>query len=159
MKKNINYIGISKNLPKNIKYFKEDIFTTMIPIKSHNIDEIISISLDHKIVSTKIINTDIRVSNEGQRLTGKKFLIELNIIFRIKYTSSNIKKYIYVLNYKTPKVIYIVLPTEVNNESINTIIRKNKFKIDFFVEDIYAQIRENNIYIKCLNLTNFNLSS
>lgn len=158
MKKNINYIGISKNLPKNIKYFKEDIFTTMIPIKSHNIDEIISISLDHKIISTKIINTDVRVSNEGQRLTGKKFLIELNIIFRIKYTSSNIKKYIYVLNYKTPKVIYIVLPTEVNNESINTIIRKNKFKIDFFVEDIYAQIRENNIYIKCLNLTNFNVS-
>ena len=153
----IDYIGISTNLPTDIKFFKEELFSTSRFIKDNQpkIKKIISISIDSKIISTKIINTSKKVSNDGQKLSGKKLLVELNINYKIKYLSTNKEKCLYILKHNITKIIYIVIPSEVDNKTIEEIIRKKRMGIKTYIEDLYADIRDNEeIYIRNLILVN-----
>lgn len=155
----IDYIGIDENLPNNIKYFREELVTTIFKKSKDNKDihNIVSVSLDCNINSIKIINTQKRVSNEGQRLTGKKLLVEANLNYRIKYITNSKQQYIYILKPKINKVFYIVAPSEVDGIKIEDLLRQRKINIVPYIEDIYAQVRdENSIYIRTLLLLDLN---
>lgn len=156
----IEYIGICENLPTDIKYFKEELFDTIITKENRDrlIKSIISVEIDCKVISTKLVNTDIRTSNEGQKLSGKKMLVEILISYRIKYLADGFQNYLYILKSKRTKVVYVVLPRKIKDIDIEYIVRRNKIHIDTLTEDIYAEVRgENQIYIRGLILINVNL--
>lgn len=158
----ISYVGISKDLPTNIKYFKEELFTNILNIENlkYPIDSIVSSSVDCKINSMKLINTNIRTSNEGQKLSGKKLLVDISIFYRIKYISDSKNKYLYVLKGSFNKVIYIVLPTSINEQDIEGLVRRNKVKLTTYLEDLYVEKRfDNSIYIRVLVLLTTNFSN
>lgn len=162
MSKSIDYIGIDNNLPTNIKYFKEEIFGITVQKSKSNVDihKIISVSIDCKINSIKLVNTQVRTSNEGQKLTGKKLLVELNFIYRIKYISTSKEKYLYILKENATKVIYVVLPQYIDDTRIEDIIRKKKVKIDTYIEDLYAECRSyEQVYLRTLVLVNASIKT
>ncbi len=153
----IDYIGIDKDLPKGIKYFKEELFSNVISNSnlSKPIENIISASVDCNINSVKLINTQVRTSNEGQKLTGKKLLVEINILYRIKYLSDSKEKYLYILKERSTKVMYIVLPKTIDDCKIEDLVRRGKIKVECYVEDLYVDKRkDNSVYIRNLLLLN-----
>lgn len=158
----IDYIGIEERLPTNIKYFKEELVTTVFKKNSENKDihNIISASVDCNINSLKIIDTAVRVSNEGQRLSGKKLLVEVMLNYRIKYLSNSEKQYIYILKPVINKVFYIVTPKELNGHKIEDLLRQKKISVSPYVEDLYVETRDlNSIYIRTLLLLNLNFKN
>ena len=151
----VEYIGVSQNLPNEISFFKEELVTTTFKLKEELKDvlKIISVSVDVEIKSMKLINTDVRTSNEGQRLSGKKLLVETNFKFRIKYLSDSKEKYLYLLKSSMSKVIYVVLPREYENYKIEDIARKKAIGVKIYIEDIFSKPRSNReIYIRNLVL-------
>lgn len=153
----IDYVGISSYLPVDIKYFKEELFDTLIFKKKDgkDINRIISVSVICKSNSIKLVNTKASTSNEGQTLTGKKILIELSVDYRVKYTSNSMEKYIYILKNSSTKIMHIVVPSHLNDTQIEELIRRKKILIEPIVEDIYACNRDNDsIYIRTLLLLN-----
>lgn len=157
----IDYIGVNENLPTNIKYFKEELFYTSLNKKkeSQNIHKIISVASEVKVNSLKLINTQTRVSNEGQKLSGKKLLVELNIFYRIKYITNSKEKYLYVLKSNSTKVMYIAVPKEINNCKIEELLRKRKLTVEPYIEDLYANVRSfEEVYIRSLLLLNININ-
>ncbi|MGL4912108.1 MAG: hypothetical protein ACRC3Y_06680 [Romboutsia sp.] len=158
----INYGGISTNLPVNIKYFKEELFDNIFSKKgkSQPIDEIVSATVDSKIHSVKLLNTPVRTSNEGKKLTGKKLLVELTLSYNIKYTTNSLEKYLYILKNDVTKIIYIVVPKEIDDNDIDDFLRKKKIQIQSYINDLYVEKRnEDNVYVRTLMLLNANVKS
>jgi hypothetical protein len=153
----ISYLGISGSLPTNIEYFKEELFNNIINIPKDRkpIYKITSASVDCKVNSMKLLNTNVQTSNEGQKLSGKKLLVELNLSYRIKYISDSKEKYLYMLKSNVPKVMYIVLPKTINDIPIEEFFRKKKIVLEPYIEDIYSESRgANKVYIRTLLLLN-----
>lgn len=151
----VEYIGLSENLPNEISFFKEELVNTTVKLKEelNDILKIISVSVDYEIRSMKLVNTAVRTSNEGQRLSGKKLLVEINFKFRIKYLSNSKEKYLYLIKSGLNKVIYVVLPREYENYKIEEIARKKAIGVKVHIEDIFSKIRnEREIYIRNLVL-------
>lgn len=158
----INYVGVNEDLPINIKYFKEELIDNIFFKKedAKPIEKIVSSSIDLKVKSIKLLNTPIRTSNEGKKLSGKKLLVELNISYNIKYTSNSLEKYLYVLKNNITKIMYIVVPKEIEEVSIEDFVRRKKIQVQSFVEDLYVEKRnENSVYIRTLLLLNANIKS
>ncbi|MGL6105710.1 hypothetical protein [Romboutsia sp.] len=158
----IDYIGIDENLPTNIKYFKEDLLDTVFSKKDETkeIHTIISTSVDCNVNSIKLVNTSSRTSNEGQKLSGKKLLVEVKLSYRIKYTTNTKETSLYILKTSHTKVIYIVVPREINGFKIEDLVRKNKVSVETFIEDLYVSSRgPNSIYIRTLLLVNARLKN
>lgn len=156
----INYIGVNEDLPINIEYFKEELIDHLFFKKDgvKPIDKIISASVDLKVNSIKLLNTPLRTSNEGKKLSGKKLLVELDICYNIKYTSNSLEKYLYVLKNSLTKIMYIVIPKEIDETNIEDLIRRKKIQIQSFIEDLYVEKRsENSVYIRTLLLLNANI--
>lgn len=155
----INYIGVNKNLPTNIKYFKEELFDIVCENdkNSKEISSIISTSINCRINSIKVVNTSKRTSNEGQRLSGKKLLVELTFSYQIKYTTNTQEKYIYLLKGNFMKIMYVVVPNLVEDIPVEDLIRRKKIDIQPVVEDLYSRpVDKNKIYIRILFLLNIN---
>lgn len=162
MNEYINYIGISEQLPTDIKYFKEELFSNVVLKKENSkpIGDIVSVSVDTKINSTKLLNTSERTSNEGKKLTGKKLLIEVSLSYNIKYTSNTMEKYLYILKHNITKIVYIVVPKEIDETLIEDFVRRKKVQLQYFVEDLYVQKRtDDSIYLRTLLLLNANIKS
>ena len=129
----IDYIGVSTNLPKDIKYFKEELTSTncIIGENSLDINRIISVSVDTKVISMKLINTVVRTSKQSQKLKGRKLLVELDIYYKIKYLSDERERYLYIIKENITKAIYIVLPSIIEDEKIEELVRKKDWEYRF----------------------------
>lgn len=148
----IDYIGIDENFPTDLKYFTENLITHTINSKDHlkDVNKIISVALDSRIDSIKIINTPIRISNEGQKLSGKKVLAEIQFSIKIKYITNSKEQYIFFFKQDILKVFYIVVPSEINGVKVEELVRKRKLSLKIYIEDIYADVRDNDIYLRML---------
>lgn len=156
----VDYVGVSPDLPIDIKYFKEELFDSTIHTNPNGkeINKIISVSVNCNTNSIKLVNTKSSTSNEGQTLTGKKLLIELTLNYRIKYTTNTLEKYIYVLKSSMTKIMYIVVPPKINEVKIDELIRRKRVSIEPYIEDIYACCRDDHTaYVRTLLLLNANI--
>ncbi|MEG0857420.1 MAG: hypothetical protein RSG52_13175 [Terrisporobacter sp.] len=160
MNDHIKYIGINEDLPTDIKYFKEEIVDGILFKKeiAKPIEEVVSLSVNSKISSIKLINTSIRTSNEGKKLSGKKLLVEVKLSYTVRYTSNTIEKYLYLLKNDITKIMYIVVPKEIDDCKIEDFVRKKKIQVQPFVEDLYIENRcSSSVYIRTLLLLNANI--
>lgn len=158
----IDYVGVCSDLPTDIKYFKEELIDIVVHKNDDgkDIHNIISVSVDCDINSMKIVNTKSSTSNEGQRLSGKKLLIDVSLNYRIKYTANTKEKYIYILKGSTTKIMYIVVPKGKGDVKIDDLIRRKKITVEPIVEDIYVCSRGiDQVYLRTLLLLNANVKS
>ncbi|MGL4877021.1 hypothetical protein [Paraclostridium dentum] len=146
--KNIQYLGIAKTFPTNSKYFAETYFSDIlkIPDCSKDMNQILSSKVSAHVLNTKLIQTPVKVSNEGQNLQGYKLLVEFEIIQNITYLEYALNCNCYVDNpvrYVTLKDIlksvFIVLPCKLCGEDVEGLIRKNKFKVTPYIENVSIQ--------------------
>lgn len=144
--------GVSPNIPEHVEYFKEICLVEdlVIPFKKPDIESVISVMVDAKVIDYKIIDTPVALSYEGQNLSGNKLIVEIGLHQNIKYVSDSENQSIHAfINADTMKNVFIVVPTEINGETILDIIRKKRFSITPYIEDVYSIKKD------CRSVTNY----
>lgn len=115
-----------------------------LPCNSPEIHRIIRSIINPKINEISIINTPIGISNEGQKLTGKKALVIGYLCIKIEYETYDTQEPIYLVNFDIPFCEYIVI-----NPMFDGCICMNA-SIDIN-ESMLKKIDENSILL-CINM-------
>lgn len=137
-------IGISK-LPEDLGC--PAIFTEVaipeivkIPNVKPDMEQLLSVMVDAKIVSLRIIDTPVGTSHEGQKLTGKKLSIELLLKQKVKYIADEPTQSVHAAHFEhTVSSIWVVVPKEINCKSIETLLMQGKLIVTPYIEDIYGE--------------------
>ncbi|SHJ45647.1 hypothetical protein SAMN02745163_02022 [Clostridium cavendishii DSM 21758] len=157
----IEIIGIADEFPKSPKYFSEFSipYDILIPCEKPNISSILSVIIKSEISSLNVIDTPIRISNDGTKLSGNKLMVELKIIEQIKYVSEELTNCVYILPNNIIKTLQIVVPSTIHGEKLIDLFRKNKIIVKTYFEDAYFEIIDDrNIYSNLsimVNVENF----
>lgn len=144
-------IGIADSFPNNPLYFTQITIpeTLVIPDVKPDIEELLSVMVDTKVLSVKVVDTPIATSNEGQVLTGNKLIIELLLKEKIKYIADEPTQSVHAAHFENViKSVYVVVPTQVNDIPIKTLLAKNKVVVTPYIEDIYATMRDKRTIFK-----------
>lgn len=133
--------GIARNLPSDIKYFSDSIINSRILISNRKppVDLILSIVANSRIGYTEIIDTPIKVSREGRILTGKKLIVEILINTQIKYKSNAVGLNICLEECNIIKTVSIVVPELIDGQSVNELIRRKRYGVTCYIEDILGE--------------------
>lgn len=151
----VNGIGVSDNMPETVSYFQEVniIENLVIPDEKPAMQKLSSVIVSPKVVATKIINTPVALSYEGQNLSGYKLIVELSLQEKVKYVADMPNQTIHAVHYDSiMKSVFVVVPEFYKGQRVCDLIRKGKFSVTPYVEDIYAVMKDcRNIY-KCITL-------
>lgn len=139
-KRDVKGIGVAKCFPKNPKYFTEENFSQVftLPCQKPDIESILSVNADVNIISIRLVDTPKGLSNEGQNLSGCKAVIEIKILYKIKYVANLITQPVHAAHFENViRSIFIIVPCEVNGECIKDLFKRNKVVVTPYIEDIY----------------------
>lgn len=130
----IEVSGISKEYPSNSKSFKQFQVQGILNLteKKPDIECILRVSAKVKINKKRVINSPKGVSSEGQKLTGKKLVVEGELIQVIEYVACDAAQSVHSAHFNFPFSTYIVLDKTFEKES--------KIKIISYIEDIFLKL-------------------
>jgi hypothetical protein len=128
-------------LPRTAKYFKEELISHIEVLNRGNPD--IESLVDY-IATAEIINYTLKedykaMSIEGQRMSGKKLIIEVLFKNRLSYDSTEIKYGINIVFSSFIKSIFIVVPEKIGNDYVCDLIRAQKFMITPYIEEVHSR--------------------
>ncbi|WP_416176463.1 DUF3794 domain-containing protein [Clostridium sp.] len=105
-----------------------------IPCEKPDVEQIETVFVKVKIVSKRVVETPVAdVENaEGTKLTGKKLIIEGNLIQKIVYTADLPDQPVHSAHFKVPFSAFIVLD---NTDSV-----EDKFCVEACVEDVFVKV-------------------
>lgn len=153
--KAITGIGISNNLPEKVQYFTEISVTETlsIPLEKPDMENLLSVLVDAEVSSVKLIETPIGKSYEGQNLSGQKLIVEVTLKEKIKYVAATCYQSVHAATYDdVMKSVFVVVPQEVNGQNICDLIRKRRYSVTPYIEDIYATMLDSRSLYKCVTL-------
>ncbi|MGL5084708.1 MAG: hypothetical protein ACRC68_03175 [Clostridium sp.] len=128
---------------EEMKYFKEDIVEEILclPTQKPDMERVLDILVSADVLSYKLIETETAVSNEGQNLSGIKLVVKLKIKEKVTYVANRCTQPVHAAHYEHIKNVFIILPKEIDGENTCKLIKKNKIKVNCFVEAIeYVQV-------------------
>lgn len=129
----IEYAGLADLLPMHPTNFKQ--FTVQenleLPCAKPDIEQIIRVMADVKIISTRVIKTPVATSVEGQILTGFKLIVEGELIQKIEYVADEPTQSVHAAHFSVPFSTFIVLPAHFTQGAMVNVIP--------YIEDIFVQ--------------------
>lgn len=134
----IEYIGLSKYLPKDLNVFKKVSSTNTIKLPENRLDikYLTKVSANISILETKLITTATGKSFDGLVLSGKKILCYGFINYKFHYISIKETQNIQLYTIKIPFVESVITPSNIKEEySITTSV---------FVDDIMCTLMSEN---------------
>jgi Tol biopolymer transport system component len=129
----VEIVGLSAEYPVNSTTFKQFQVQHILEVPPEKLDikKIIRVTVSGEVLSTRIIETPQAVSNEGQRLTGYKMMVEGKLIQKIEYIADNIEESFHELKFIKPFSNYIMLEENTcYEESLN---------VEVHIEDVYVR--------------------
>ena len=148
-------IGISNNIPNPGPFFKEICIpeTVKIPEAKPDMEQLISVMVDTKVVSVRVINTPTGTSKEGQHLHGRKLSIELELQQKVKYVADEPTQSVHAAHFnKLVNSIFVVVPETFNGEPVEKLIAQGKYRITTYVEDIFGEQLDKRTIFKNITL-------
>ncbi|MCY6958955.1 hypothetical protein [Clostridium brassicae] len=149
MRNLVEYIGIADTLPTSPKYFKELTVqeNLVIPMQKPDIEQLLGVMVEAEVISTRVVETEKGISDEGQKLSGCKLIIELKLHEKVKYVADEPTQSVHVAEYESQyKSVFIVVPCEIDGTDVCELVRRNKMSVNVYIEDIYAEM------IDCRNI-------
>lgn len=137
--------GVADRLPAAVTYFKETCLMEdlTIPCQKPNIEDLLDINVSCDIADYKLIETTHAVSYEGQYLSGYKLIVSVRFRIQVKYVAQSCAQTIHAAHFDdVMKNVFIIVPETYNGARVCDLIRKNKFAINCYVEDIYATMKD-----------------
>lgn len=154
-------VGITPygDLPKTPVYFAEIAIpeTVVIPCAKPDIEDLVSIAVDAQVISSRLIETAVGTSNEGQILKGYKLIVELKLRQKIKYVADEPTQSIHAAHFeKVVSSIFVVLPPSVTingkTYTIQELFKQNRLAVTPYVEDIYGALRDKRTIFKNITI-------
>lgn len=130
----IEYTYQNQCLPLESYSFKQinvDTVESILDCKP-DIEQLLKVTADIKILYTKTIKTPRGLSLEGNVLTGQKILVEGVIDQKVQYVACEEVQSIHLVSFQIPFFTYIVLPADFNCCSGGLVVNG-------FIEDITAK--------------------
>lgn len=150
-------IGITpyKDLPENPVYFTEIAIpeTVVIPDAKPDMENLVSVAVDAEILSTRLVETAVGTSNEGQILTGYKLIVEVKLRQKIKYIADEPTQSVHAAHFeKVVSSIFVVVPTDVTIDgvtyTIQELFEQGRLVVTPYIEDIYGVQRDKRTIFK-----------
>lgn len=143
----IEVIGVSKIFPSSSKNFKQFQIqdTFILPVENAGIKCILRVSHKININERYLIETSLATSVEHQNLTGKKVMVEGELIQKIEYVANDTTESVKAAHSIVPFSTFVVLEKDFD---INSDIA-----VTPYIEDIFAkQINEGTVLMNTLVL-------
>lgn len=149
VRENVEGIGVYEDI-ENIPVADGDTFieiavpeTVVIPSAKPDMEELLSVMVDAKVVSVRVIDTPAPTttpSAEGQILTGKKLSVELELQQKVKYIADESTQSVHAAHFnKLVNSILLIAPAAVNSIPIETLLMQGKVVVTPYIEDIYGE--------------------
>lgn len=119
----VNIMGLTDIIPETVDIYKEFSVNDSIclPSQKPDIERLISSAFDVKVVSLRVIDTpagilgrggirEVAVSAEGERLTGKKLVVELLFKQKIQYVALEPQQSVHGIHNEFLVSEFIVIP-------------------------------------------------
>lgn len=159
----VDGIGITdfKDLPTAPLYFTELAIpeTVTIPPQKPDIEQLISVMVDAKVISIKIVTTPVSTSEEGQILTGKKLILEIKLKQKITYVADEPTQSVHAAHFeKVVSSVFVIVPPVIppppatNGVAIETLLKQKKLVVTPYIEDIYGALRDKRTIFKNITL-------
>lgn len=152
---NSNGTSLYNTMPETVKYFQEVniIENIEIPCNKPDIETISSLLVSPKVSSARLINTPIALSYEGQNLSGYKLIVDLKIDEKLKYVAALCHQPIHGVHYSDiNKSVFVVVPEEIDGQRVCDLIRKGKYAVTPYVNDVYITKRDCRTVYSCVSL-------
>jgi len=147
--------GVSINLPENPIYFKQMnvVEIVKIPEQKPDIEQVVSVTVNAKVLSVRAIDTVCSKSYEGQLLSGKKLVLELQLEEKITYVADYETQPVHAVHYEEVlRSVFVIVPKEIDGVPIERLIKSNKLKVIPYIEDIYAEQKDKRTIFKNITL-------
>lgn len=137
-----------------VEYFSQfDVEETIeVPKFNPDIEQIISTIIDPEIVSIKFIKTFEGISFEGQRLTGKKAVIELKFRQKVLYAAEESDQSIHGMENEFYTSAFIVVPKFIEGTDPSVLLKKGLIKANVIVEDVFVRQIDKRMLFKNLSI-------
>lgn len=148
-------VGVADSLPANPVYFTELSIpeTLTIPIEKPDMEQLLSVMVSPEIISVRVVETPMALSNEGQNLSGCKLVIELKLKEKVKYVADEPTQTVHAAHYENVlKSVFVIVPPTIDGVLIRDLLRQRKVSITPYIEDIYAEMRDCRTIFKNLTI-------
>lgn len=141
-------------LPKETTYFKEEIICEIlsIPAQKPDMERLLDVMVWPEVVSINLVDTQKGLSHEGQRLSGIKLVVEINLKEKVTYVANEPTQSAHAAHYETLKSMFVVLPEYVGEKKICELVRADRLAITPYVEDVCARMLDSRTIHKCVML-------
>lgn len=151
---NCNKLGSCSQgiLPETANYFKEELVSEIltIPTQKPDIERVLDILVWPEIENIKLIETPVGVSNEGQRLSGAKLVVEVRLKQKVTYVANEPTQSVHAAHYETLKSMFVILPTEVGENNICDLVRTNRINVTPYIEAVHFRQLDCRTIHKCV---------
>ncbi len=139
-------------LPKEAKYFKEEIICEVlsIPPQKPDMERLLDVMVDAEVVNVNLIETAKGRSQEGQYLSGYKLVVEVNIKEKVMYVALEPSQSAHAAHYETLKSMFVILPEEIDGKKICDLVRANRLTVTPYVEDVCARMLDKRTIHNCV---------
>ena len=147
--------GTDQQLPEHPQYFTQFSIpeTLTIPEQKPDMEQLVSVTVKPEIVAFHLIDTPCIKSYEGQLLSGKKLIIELNLKEIITYVADKPNQSTHAAHYdKTLKSVFVIVPKEVNGIPVENLLKQKKLVVTPYIEDIFAMQRDERTVFKNITI-------
>lgn len=131
--------------PETVSYFQEiEMMEVLkIPEVKPDIELITEMAVKPEVISVRLVKTKDALSYSGQNLTGYKVIVELGISKRVKYVADVPSQSVHSAHYDgCMKSAFIVVPKEVCNTCIESLIEHGDYDITPYLLFSNAQMRD-----------------
>ncbi|MCY6483172.1 hypothetical protein OW763_02230 [Clostridium aestuarii] len=143
-----------KECENPIEFFSEFITCETIRLTNNlpDIEQILSIIVDPQIIHFKIINTMEGQSCEGQKLTGKKVVMELLIKQKILYVSNLPEQSLHIVENDFYQSAYLVIPCKIEGMDVEILHEHKRLDPSITIENISTRKLNNRCIFKSITL-------
>lgn len=129
----IEFAGLADQFPVNPINFKQFSVqeSLIIPDVKPDVEQIVSVFAEVCITNTRVIQTPVATSFEGQILTGFKLIVEGALEQKVEYVADEPTQSVHAAHFRVPFSTFIVLPIDY---VIGTPITVTGYIEDIFVE-------------------------
>jgi hypothetical protein len=122
-----------------------------IPEQKPDMEQLVSIVESIDILSTKVVNTGVGTSQEGQILTGKKLIVEVLVKQKVTYVADEPTQSVHAAHFEKPYSIFVVVPADLI-ATVDELFLQEKLVVKPYIEDICGIMVDKRTAFKCTAL-------
>lgn len=143
---------IQMDMPSNPKYFKEEAICEVltIPCQKPDMERILDIVVWAEIENLRLVETEVGISVEGQKLSGYKLVVEVRLKEKVTYVADEPTQTVHAAHYETLKSMFIIMPDKIGDKPLCNLVKSDRITVIPHVEDVSFRMIDCRTIHKCV---------